>query len=103
MLVIKTQAPEFYCSKKTVQSVKSVPRSEESYFSTSVPFPKLDELIRRVAKDREVDLKVLLSSKRTQKISNTRAIISYLAAIELRNSGKEIAPYLNLSPRVTTK
>jgi len=63
----------------------------------------LDELIRRVAKDREVDLKDLLSSKRTQKISNTRAIISYLAAIELRNSGKEIAPYLNLSEKSVSR
>ncbi len=63
----------------------------------------LDELIRKVAKDRGVDLKDLLSSKRTQKISNTRAIISYLAAIELRNSGKEIAPYLNLSEKSVSR
>ena len=56
-------------------------------------------MIRRVTRDRKVDSKDLLSSKRTQAISNTRAIISYLAVIELRNSGKEIAAYLNLSEK----
>jgi len=78
--------------------------SANELFERRVNTPiSLDELIRRVAKDREVDLKDLLSSKRTQKISNTRAIISYLAAIELRNSGKEIAPYLNLSEKSVSR
>ncbi len=78
--------------------------SANELFERRVNTPiSLDELIRRVAKHREVDLKVLLSSKRTQKISNTRAIISYLAAIELRNSGKEIAPYLNLSEKSVSR
>ena len=78
--------------------------SANELFERRVNTPiSLDELIRRVAKDREVDLKVLLSSKRTQKISNARAIISYLAAIELRNSGKEIALYLNLSEKSVSR
>jgi len=63
----------------------------------------LAELITRVTKDREIDLKDLLSSKRTQGISNTRAIISYLAAIELRNSGAKIASELNLSEKSVSR
>ena len=47
----------------------------------------LTELIKRVSKDRNIDLKDLISSKRKKDISNTRAIISYLAAIELKHSG----------------
>ena len=78
--------------------------SANELFERRVNTPiSLNELIRRVAKDREVDLNELLSSKRTQKISNTRAIISYLAVIELRNSGKEIAPYLNLSEKSVSR
>lgn len=78
--------------------------SANELFERRVNTPiSLEELIRRVGKDREVDLKDLLSSKRTQKISNTRAIISYLAAIELRNSGTEIAPYLNLSEKSVSR
>jgi len=50
-----------------------------------------------------VDLKELISSKRTQKISDTRAIISYLAGMELRNSGKEIAEYLQLSEKSVSR
>jgi putative transposase len=63
----------------------------------------LDELTRRVTKDKGVDLKELISSKRTQKISDTRAIISYLAGMELRNSGKEIAEYLQLSEKSVSR
>ncbi|MEA3385290.1 MAG: hypothetical protein U9Q89_02390 [Thermodesulfobacteriota bacterium] len=37
----------------------------------------LDELIMRVTGDIGIDMKDLLSSKREQKISNARAIISY--------------------------
>ena len=63
----------------------------------------LDELARRVTKDRGVDLKELISSKRTEKISNTRAIISYLAGMELKNSGKQIAEYLHLSEKSVSR
>ena len=38
-----------------------------------------------------------------QKISDTRAIISYLAGMELRNSGKEIAEYLQLSEKSVSR
>ena len=63
----------------------------------------LDELARRVTKDRGVGLKELISSKRTEKISNTRAIISYLARMELKNSGKQIAEYLHLSEKSVSR
>ena len=63
----------------------------------------MDELIRRVTKDRKVDSKILLSSKRTQEISDTRAIISYLAAAELRNSGTKIASHLKLSEKSVSR
>jgi len=45
----------------------------------------------------------LLSSKRKQEISNARAIISYLAAIELRYSGAEIAAALKLSEKSVSR
>ncbi len=63
----------------------------------------LDELAKRVTKDKGVDLKELISSKRTEKISNTRAIISYLAGMELKNSGKDIAEYLHLSEKSVSR
>lgn len=73
-------------------------------FERSVNTPiSLGELIRRVTKDRKIDLEDLLSSKRTQEISNTRAIISYLAAIELRNTGTMIASHLRLSEKSVSR
>ena len=72
----------------------------ERGFNTPI---SLDELTRRVKKDKGVDLKELISSKRTEKISNTRAIISYLAGMELKNSGKEIAEYLHLSEKSVSR
>ena len=72
----------------------------EREFNTPI---SLNELIKRVTRDRGVDLKDLLSSKRTQEISNARAIISYLAAMELKNSGKEIASHLSLSEKSVSR
>ena len=63
----------------------------------------LNELIKRVSKDRKIDLKDLISSKRKKDISNTRAIISYLAAIELRHSGAKIASELRLSEKSVSR
>ena len=63
----------------------------------------LDELAKRVTKDKGVDSKELISSKRTEKISNTRAIISYLAGMELNNSGRDIAKYLHLSEKSVSR
>jgi len=63
----------------------------------------LDELIKRVCKDTRISTKDLLSSKRKPKISNTRAIISYLAAIELRYTGSKIASELRLSGKSVGK
>ena len=56
-----------------------------------------------MTQDRKIDLKDLLSSKRTREISDTRAIISYLAAIELRNSGTKIASQLRLSEKSVSR
>jgi len=63
----------------------------------------LDELIKKVSKNRKIDTKDLISSKRKQEISNTRAIISYLAAIELRCSGAKIASALRLSEKSVSR
>jgi putative transposase len=63
----------------------------------------LNELIKRVSTDRNIDLKELISSKRKKDISNTRAIISYLAAIELRHSGAKIASELRLSEKSVSR
>ncbi|MBC8199297.1 MAG: hypothetical protein H8E80_04535 [Desulfobacteraceae bacterium] len=66
--------------------------------------PKLEnELIKRVSKDRNIDIKDLISFKRKKDISNTRAIISYLAAIELRHSGAKIASELRLSEKSVSR
>jgi chromosomal replication initiation ATPase DnaA len=56
-----------------------------------------------VTQDRKIDLKDLLSYKRTREISDTRAIISYLAAIELKNSGTKIASRLRLSEKSVSR
>ena len=63
----------------------------------------LNELIKMVSTDRNIDLKELISSKRKKDISNTRAIISYLAAIELRHSGAKIASELRLSEKSVSR
>ena len=60
-------------------------------------------MIKRVSKDRNIDLKDLISSKRKKDISNTRAIISYLAVIELRHSGAKIASELRLSEKSVSR
>ena len=44
-----------------------------------------------------------MSYKRTREISDTRAIISYLAAVELRNSGAKIASKLGLSEKSVSR
>lgn len=63
----------------------------------------MDELIKRVCEDTRISTQDLLSSKRKPKISNTRAIISYLAAIELRYTGVKIASGLRLSEKSVGK
>jgi putative transposase len=63
----------------------------------------LDELIRRVCTDIEIDIKVLTSSKRDQKTSYARSIISYMAAIELKYAIKEIAIALWLSGKSVSR
>ena len=70
---------------------------------TNLPASPSAELIKRVSKDRSIDLKALISSKRKKDISNTRAIISYLAAIELRHSGAKIASELRLSEKSVSR
>lgn len=63
----------------------------------------LAELIEKVTHDIRIDIKELLSSKRKQEISNARAIISYLAAVELRYSGAKIAAALRLSEKSVSR
>jgi len=63
----------------------------------------LGELIEKVRSDIGIDIKELLSSKRKREISNARAIISYLAAIELRYSGAKIATALKLSEKSVSR
>jgi putative transposase len=76
----------------------------DELFEGSVKNPiSLDELIRKVTQDRNIDLKDLLSYKRTREITDTRAIISYLAAIELKNSGTKIASQLRLSEKSVSR
>ncbi len=83
-----------------VQALKGANELRERSIKSRI---SLAELIKRVCKGRNIDLKDLISSKRKKDISNTRAIISYLAAIELRHSGAKIAsvPHYRLHHRGT--
>ena len=57
----------------------------------------LDELIMRVTGNIGIDMEDLLSSKREQKISYARGIISYLAAVKLGYNGTSLAKVLRMS------
>ena len=83
--------------------IQALDRANEVFERSVNTTISLGELIRRVTRDRKVDSKDLLSSKRTQEISNTRAIISYLAGIELKNSGTKIASHLRLSEKSVSR
>jgi len=83
-----------------VQALKGANELRERSIKSRI---SLTELIKRVSKDRNIDLKDLISSKRKKDISNTRAIISYLAAIELRHSGAKIASELRLSEKSVSR
>ena len=83
--------------------IQTLDRANEVFERSVNSTISFDELIRRVTRDRKVDSKDLLSSRRTQEISNTRAIISYLTAIELKNSGKKIASHLRLSEKSVSR
>ena len=79
-----------------VQALKAAGELHERSMNYRI---SLDKLIKRVCKDIRISTKDLLSSKRKLQISNTRAIISYLAAIELRYTGAKIASELRLSEK----
>ena len=83
--------------------VQALKRANELHERSTKSRISLNELIKRVSKDRNIDLKDLISSKRKKDISNTRAIISYLAAIELRHSGAKIASELRLSEKSVSR
>ena len=63
----------------------------------------LDELIMRVTGDIGIDMEDLLSSKREQKISYARAIISYLAAVKLGYNGTSLAKVLRMSRKSVSR
>ena len=79
-----------------VQALKEADELHERSIKHSI---SLAELIEKVTHDIGIDIKELLSSKRKQEISNARAIISYLSAIELGYSGVKIAAALKLSEK----
>jgi REP element-mobilizing transposase RayT len=83
--------------------VQALKRANELHERSIKSWISLNELIKRVSKDRNIDLKDLISSKRKKDISNIRAIISYLAAIELRHSGAKIASELRLSEKSVSR
>ena len=63
----------------------------------------LDELIVRVTEDIGIDMEDLLSSKREQKISYARGIISYLAAVKLGYNGTILAKVLRMSRKSVSR
>jgi len=83
--------------------MQALDRANEIFERNANKSISLGELIRRITRDRKVDSKDLLSSKRTQQISDARAIISYLAAIELKNTGTKIASHLGLSEKSVSR
>jgi len=83
-----------------IQALKGANELHERSIKSRI---SLNELIKRVSKDRNIDLKDLISYKRKKDISNTRAIISYLAAIELRHNGAKIASELRLSEKSVSR
>ncbi len=83
-----------------VQALKEANELHERSIKHSI---SLAELIEKVSHNIGIDIKELLSSKRKQEISNARAIISYLAAIELRYSGAKIAAALKLSEKSVSR
>jgi len=83
-----------------VQALKGANELHERSIKSRI---SITELIERVSKDRKIDIKDLISSNRKRQISNTRAIISYLAAIELRYSGTKIASELRLSEKSVSR
>ncbi|MDY7033935.1 MAG: transposase [Thermodesulfobacteriota bacterium] len=58
----------------------------------------LNELIRRVAEFKNVNLGTLLSSNREKEVSMTRAIIAFLAVKKVGYSLSDVAYALNISP-----
>jgi len=82
------------------QALKEVDELHERSIKHSI---SLAELIEKVTHDIGIDIKELLSSKRKQEISNARAIISYLSAIELGYSGVKIAAALKLSEKSVSR
>jgi len=83
-----------------VQALKEADELHERSIKYSI---SLAELIEKVTHDIGIDIKELLSSKRKQEISNARAIISYLSAIELGYSGVKIAAALKLSEKSVSR
>ena len=57
--------------------------SDEAYEIGNNDRISVDELIRKVATKVDLDLADLKSSKRNRKVSNARAVISYLAVNQL--------------------
>jgi hypothetical protein len=118
---------DYYNNKKGLQSLENQQRNSEKEFSDqrilgSANFVEqvldkvnefdekevnnrisLTELIRRVCTDIGIDIKVLTSSKRDQKTSYARSIISYMAAIELKYAIREIAIALGLSGKSVSR
>ncbi len=118
---------DYYSNKKVIQAVESQLSNSEKEFSDQRILGRatfveqvldkvnkfnemevnnrisLDELINRVCTDIGIDIKVLTSSKRDQKTSYARAIVSYMAAIELKYAIREIAITLGLSGKSVSR
>jgi hypothetical protein len=60
-------------------------------------------LIRKVTAHVDLDLADLTSSKRNRKVSNARAVISYLAVNQLGCSASEVARKLGISGMAVSK
>ena len=110
--LVKTKTTLIMCHEKSIGNrLYRICRSAKS----AVPFYNeleerktnygigLDELIMRVTGDIGIDMEDLLSSKREQKISYARAIISYLAAVKLGYNGTSLAKVLRMSRKSVSR
>jgi putative transposase len=71
--------------------------SDEAYEIANRGRISVDELIRKVVANVDLDLADLTSPKRNRKVSNARAVISYLAVNQLGFSASEVARKLGIS------
>ncbi|MBU1904104.1 MAG: hypothetical protein KJ573_10995 [Proteobacteria bacterium] len=63
----------------------------------------LEELVKRVSHDTDIELQDLLSSKRERRISHARGIVCYLAVVKLGYNLSEVGKMLGVSRKSVSR